>query len=147
MLIFYSYGQMFDTHCQQLDSFCDRLEGLAGQLVHAVESLAGDRRRPSSHQLAEEELRQAAHALQSIPRLGNGPPTRPHVEFGANTLSDHQDGASVALHTERNDPDESSGDGDSGGQSDAVSTSPYTFHEPPAGGFGSLVADSYGRLR
>jgi hypothetical protein len=129
----------FEARCQQLDSFCHRLEGLAGQLSQSVEALSRARVTVSTNSV-EDELLQAANALQSLPVAGES------VQFSVNPPPQEtmqEQGCSRDIPAEQ-DLAESDSD-DSGDFQEEFS---WTNHSSTGQGrFGSLVTDSYGKLR
>lgn len=140
-----SYGMMLEARCQQLDMFCHRLEGLVAQLVGVIESLPKDKI-PSPHGTADEELQQAAQALQSLPGPRDVAPAVVGAHLEVDTPSEAECILSPALDADTHDPvplsvDEEIEDelSESNGQN--------TSDDPTVGRFGSLVTDSYGALR
>ncbi|KEY64028.1 hypothetical protein S7711_11145 [Stachybotrys chartarum IBT 7711] len=146
------YAQSFEERCKQLDEYCRRLESLSAELTQSIASihqLRGGLSSIDDFAAHAEELQQAARTLQSLPVQND------HT-FGANnsainvvagTAHSHENNLGVfaeaneSIAESNSDSDENSDDDDAG-----FSTSDQ--HPTESGGrFGSLVADSYGRLR
>lgn len=131
------YAISFEARCQQLDIFCQRLEGLAGQLSQTVESLARANVRPEA--FVEDELVQVANALRSLPDAGDRAQLAldPSLaEIGPTVQQDPEDEAVRDTHEESD--------------SDAFEDDGLDFSLDKNGRpekFGSLVTDSYGKLR
>lgn len=131
------YAISFEARCQQLDIFCQRLEGLAGQLSQTVESLTRANVRPEA--FVEDELVQAANALRSLPDAGDRAQLAldPSLsEVGPTVQQDPEDEAAPDTH----------GESDSDAfEDDGLDFSLDKIDRPEK--FGSLVTDSYGKLR
>lgn len=150
------YTQAFEDRFQHLERLCAKLEGISNELsqsLAAVNHLTGTNQPDQvSPQTA---LREVAETLQSLPRALDGP-IQPPVPSGP--LSVSQEGPT------RVSPQEDAGyrgtESDSGlhlgedmigsidddSDDDDVSPWPDQAVAKPRG-FGSLVTDSYGRLR
>lgn len=131
------YAISFETRCQQLDIFCQRLEGLASQLSQTVESLTRANVRPEA--FVEDELVQAANALRSLPDAGD------HAQLVLDpSLSE------VGPMVQQDPEDEAARGNSEGSDSDAFEDDGLDFSLDDNGRpekFGSLVTDSYGKLR
>ncbi|KAJ3535848.1 hypothetical protein NM208_g2689 [Fusarium decemcellulare] len=142
------YAKSFEDRFKQLDSFCHRLEALSTELAQSISSVNSLKRGVSTAEEQEglsDELRQAARTLQLLPA---------RAEDFFTTQDNSFQGFSVPLVDQLNDrsyanahidndntvhDDDASEDGDSGSDQSDLGNS--------AGASGSLVADSYGRLR
>ncbi|KAF5007384.1 hypothetical protein FDECE_6270 [Fusarium decemcellulare] len=145
------YAKSFEDRFKQLDSFCHRLEALSTELAESISSVNSLKRGFSTTEEQaglSDELRQAARTLQLLPahaedffttqdtsfqgfsvplvdQLNDGPYANAHINTDAHDNTVHDDGARE--------------DGDSGSYQSDLGDS--------GGASGSLVADSYGRLR
>ncbi|KAL6400864.1 hypothetical protein AUP68_16582 [Ilyonectria robusta] len=140
-----NYGMMLEARCQQLDIFCHRLEGLVAQLVGVIESLPKDKI-PSPHGTADEELQQAAQALQSLPGPRDVAPTVLDAHLEVDTPSEVECILSPALGADTDAPAPLSVDEEIEDEL-SESNGQNTSDDPTVGRFGSLVTDSYGALR
>ncbi|KFA71066.1 hypothetical protein S40288_05515 [Stachybotrys chartarum IBT 40288] len=146
------YAQSFEERCKQLDEYCRRLESLSAELTQSIASihqLRGGLSSIDDFAAHAEELQQAARTLQSLPVQND------HT-FGANnsainvvagTAHSHEN--NLGMFAEANESiAESNSDSDENSDDDDAGFSTSDQHPTESGGrFGSLVADSYGRLR
>lgn len=128
----------FEARCQQLDSFCQRLEGLAGQLSQTLEVLT-QAKVVQRTEFVEEELLQAANALRSLPEAGDHLELALDPSLQSSTSAHAQKMTNIAAEELREESD-----------SEASEEDDFDFSQEQGGEaerFGSLVADSYGKLR
>ncbi|KAF7548891.1 hypothetical protein G7Z17_g6762 [Cylindrodendrum hubeiense] len=97
------YGMMLEARCQQLDTFCHRLEGLVAQLVGAIESLPKDKIL-SPRGSADEELQRAAHALQSLPGPRDVAQTVPDMDLEIDASGEVECDVSISLEADSDVP-------------------------------------------
>lgn len=150
----YSYGMVFEAQCQQLDTFCHRLEDVAAQLVQASEALSMGKNNSQSASAAE-ELQQAAHALQSLPRCSEVAQAVPAVmdkgdrreEMGPDPSSRAQYNILASLNTFINAPSSPSAAEEIEKEPGEGAMSLNESQDQHSRRFGSLVPDSYGRFR
>ncbi|KAF7540679.1 hypothetical protein G7054_g1158 [Neopestalotiopsis clavispora] len=128
----------FEARCQQLDLFCQRLEGLAGQLSQTVESLARAKIGPPGT-FMEDELVQAANALRSLPDAGAHMPLPLDPSLTETGPAVHQEIEDEAGQDNQDESDSEAFEDD--GLDFSVDQNDKTEK------FGSLVTDSYGKLR
>lgn len=128
----------FEARCNQLDLFCQRLEGLAGQLTQTVEILTRAKVGLPSIS-AEDELLQAANALRSLPESGEQFQLTIDPSLENSTQRKPQNSIDTSAPASRGESD-----------SEALEDDDLGFSSNQGSGaenFGSLVTDSYGRLR
>ncbi|KAK9777755.1 putative Transcription factor domain-containing protein [Seiridium cardinale] len=131
------YAMSFEARCQQLDLFCQRLEGLAGQLSQTVETLTRAKAGAPSN-FDEDELMQAANALRSLPGAGESMQLAldPSLESAP---AEQQELTAITAQDSRVESDSEDC------EDDDLDFSPDQGSR--AEKFGSLVTDSYGKLR
>ncbi|CAI6014040.1 unnamed protein product [Clonostachys chloroleuca] len=145
------YASSLEERCQQLDQFCGRLESLSIELTESILEIKHLRHAPPDLGLAvDDELQQAAHALQSLPTVYSGSiPTMNELSIEVNAtpdaghelISEHAPDNISDTNNDQDISDESIDDGDFGLSKDngEIKGMPSKF--------GSLVTDSYGKLR
>ncbi|KAF4453502.1 Zn(II)2Cys6 transcription factor [Fusarium albosuccineum] len=141
------YAKSFEDRFKQLDSFCHRLEALSTELAQSISSVNTLKRGFSTTEEQaglSDELRQAARTLQLLPARAEDFFTTQDTsfqEFSVPLVDQLNDGPYANAHINDNTvhDDDASEDGDSGSDQSDLGNS--------AGASGSLVADSYGRLR
>ncbi|KAH7145685.1 fungal-specific transcription factor domain-containing protein, partial [Dactylonectria estremocensis] len=136
---------MLEARCQQLDSFCYRLEGLVAQLVGVIESLPKDQN-SSLQASAGEELQRAAHVLQSLPGSRDIAQATSFADLEVNATPDVERMVPSALGEDNSPPGPPSIDEEIDDEL-SESNGQNTSDDPTVGRFGSLVTDSYGALR
>ncbi|KAH8668463.1 fungal-specific transcription factor domain-containing protein [Xylariales sp. PMI_506] len=130
------YATSFEARFQQLDTFCQRLENLASQLSQTVETLTSNKLGALQHGV-EDELLQAANALQSLPEARQILHASPDDLLRGRA---HQE--QPVPNNQAHEPQE---DSDSDGLDDDLNFTESQANEVER--FGSLVTDSYGKLR
>lgn len=132
------YAMSFEARCQHLDLFCQRLEGLASQLSQTVETLA--RAKDGHHtDMIEDELLQAANVSRSLPESGE--PLHLALDPSLRPVAPTEPPEVVDTATENSRAES---------VSDTFGDDDLDFSEDQNSGsekFGSLVTDSYGKLR
>lgn len=131
-----SYAKAFEERCQQLDQFCHRLESISTQLSQSIASISHLNLNGGSSLAGDDELQRAAQLLHSMPAGGQS--TQAVLKLDPNRTR-VEDGSSVTNGVEEEDESESDEDEDDIFREDGELAEP--------GQFGSLVSDSYGRLR
>lgn len=139
----YRYAMSFEARCQQLDLFCQRLEGLAGQLTHSVDTLTKARLGDSTSSI-EEELLQAANALRSLPGAGDQLQLPLDPSLGEPISTEQHDPVDVPPQDAQ---EESGSEGIDDDDNDDDDLDFSADHNDTGEKFGSLVTDSYGKLR
>ncbi|KAI9148822.1 transcriptional regulatory protein [Paramyrothecium foliicola] len=139
---------MFEARCQQLDVFCNRLENLASQLTNALEALQKVKA-ASPTTSAADDLHQAARTLQSLPLpIDHQMDPMPTADID-NDLPPTTDGPGHATNSLGDGGDSS--DNDEFEDDDLIEREQEdgttTIQQATTGRLGSLVTDSYGRLR
>lgn len=136
-----SYATLFEARFQQLDTLCQRLEAVTAQLTRAIEKLSSDVQ-PSPHRgSAATELEQVSQHLQSLldPLDSGAASGASHTEFAPSEPerdpdyrnASHQPSPDLEIEVDMSD--------------ESVD---LTLHNDLAlESFGSLVPDSYGKLR
>ncbi|RSL64574.1 hypothetical protein CEP53_004012 [Fusarium sp. AF-6] len=136
-----SYATLFEARFQQLDTLCLRLEAVTVQLTRAIEKLPSEIQ-PSPRGSATTELEHVSQHLQS---LLNPPDSGPasgasHTEFAPSEPEHDSDAYHNGSHHRSPDPETEADLSDE-------SVDLTLQHDPSLEVFGSLVPDSYGKLR
>ncbi|KFA45317.1 hypothetical protein S40293_11245 [Stachybotrys chartarum IBT 40293] len=146
------YAQSFEERCKQLDEYCRRLESLSAELTQSIASihqLRGGLSSIDDFAAHAEELQQAARTLQSLPVQNDHTfgTNNSAINVVAGTAHSHEN--NLGMFAEANESiAESNSDSDENSDDDDAGFSTSDQHPTESGGrFGSLVADSYGRLR
>ncbi|KAK2764158.1 hypothetical protein CKAH01_15835 [Colletotrichum kahawae] len=151
------YTTSFEARCQQMDSLCQRLETLTGQLSRSLEAM---HQSPGAGSLASpsEDLLRAAQVLNSLPNVQEsviGLRNATHMQdHGTGTLDGniHVNGVVAPLHVRQSHVDDelldSSDSDDFDTNDDERQDEPIEErNDEKTGQVGALVRDSYGRPR
>ncbi|KAL2671284.1 hypothetical protein Neosp_013864 [[Neocosmospora] mangrovei] len=136
-----SYATLFEARFQQLDTLCLRLEAVTTQLTRAIEKLPSHVQ-PSPHgESVATELEHVSQHLKSLldPMDSGAASGASHTEFAPSEPepdADYRD----ASHHPSPDPEIEANLSDE-------SVDLAVQHDPTLESFGSLVPDSYGKLR
>ncbi|KAJ4229002.1 hypothetical protein NW759_003723 [Fusarium solani] len=136
-----SYATLFEARFQQLDTLCQRLEAVTAQLTRAIEKLSSEVQ-PSPHgESAATELEQVSQHLQSLldPLDSGAASGASHTEFAPSEPERDPDYRNASHHPSP-DPEIEVDLSDE-------SVDLALQHDPALESFGSLVPDSYGKLR
>lgn len=134
--VHFSSARAFEERCQQLDQFCLRLEAISGDLAKSVEHINNANFRPNIIGLPSD-----------MPSYKLGQPRSRNETSGAHFSQDtqpnlhtsHDIGGKPGVDTNRIDEDSS--------ETENSSDDALDERIPSSTHYGSLVADSYGKLR
>ncbi|SPO02311.1 uncharacterized protein DNG_04984 [Cephalotrichum gorgonifer] len=153
------YATSFEARCQQMDALCRRLEDLAGQLTHSINSLnQSPTTATHGRDTANEDLLQAAQVLKSMPELrssmhgpasGGGPAPESRPMGIANGYQPRHATLNppIPYHLENSGPVDSGDDDDLDSDLDSQDSTPGQDAGRETNRAGTMVKDSYGRLR
>ncbi|CAG9952688.1 unnamed protein product [Clonostachys rosea f. rosea IK726] len=141
-----NYAAMFEARFQQVDALCQRLEALTTQLTDAIEKLP-NKTAASPQDSVTTQLEEASQNIRSLVGPLDSESAMSHTEIATNAPSDPGCAHSQDLQLYRPGANEQSPEEETDDElaEDSLQLDPK--YDPTLGIFGSLVPDSYGRLR
>ncbi|KAH7324529.1 fungal-specific transcription factor domain-containing protein [Stachybotrys elegans] len=135
-----NFGMMIEARCQQLNSFCERLEGLASQLTTALETLQKvNGASPSS--TTNDLPRSLHHQPQATPTIYVADDILRAIDSQPEFTGHADDDGNMSKEDDEDETEDDEIDERDQGNDAAA------FNQATVGRLGSLVTDSYGRLR